>query len=169
MEMPDITIEPLRTASDLRLCCDIWLAASQKGHWFVDGDFWWEKYQDMLALHLPGSRVHIAVCDGVAAGFSATSGDMLAALFVHPDRWGKGIGKALLAFLAGHHGRLRLAVYEKNERAANFYRRFGFKPIAAGVCPDTGEKELHMQWIRADAPAEKGAGEASAEGYAGPR
>lgn len=143
----DTTIRRLRDPSELRICCDIWLAASERGHDFVAADFWRTKYDDMLATYLPSASIHLACDGGTAVGFSATSGDSLEALFVRPDMWGQGVGKALLAFLLSRHDRLRLAVYAKNERAVTFYKRSGFVQTGAAVCPYTGENELYMEWI----------------------
>lgn len=68
---------------------------------------------------------------GLAAGRS--EGDVQT-LAVHPDRWGAGLGSALLAALLEEAARrgcdqVFLEVRVDNERAQRLYRRFGFEPV----------------------------------------
>jgi GNAT superfamily N-acetyltransferase len=58
------------------------------------------------------------------------------AMYVHPDAWGEGVGRALmermLAELAdGGHDPLMLWVLTDNARARGFYARMGFEPDGA--------------------------------------
>src|SRR3954451_10740879 len=53
------------------------------------------------AIHLPpaqiaNGQVIVAEIDGQLAGFAAIVGGELDGLFVEPDLWGRGIGRALL-------------------------------------------------------------------------
>jgi ribosomal protein S18 acetylase RimI-like enzyme len=56
------------------------------------------------------------------------------ALYVHPEEWGKGLGRALLTLAvrelrsSGRHP-VSLWVLTENIRGVRFYRAFGFKPI----------------------------------------
>ncbi len=59
-----------------------------------------------------------------------TTGELYA-LFVHPDAWGTGVGRALTGAavddLRAHEcDRVNLWVLEANSRARAFYRRYGF-------------------------------------------
>ena len=55
-------------------------------------------------------------------------------LYIREAFRGKGLGSELLTFLDDTYGdkvkRFRLEVTAENERAANLYRRFGYKPLA---------------------------------------
>ncbi|GGE66871.1 GNAT family N-acetyltransferase [Nesterenkonia cremea] len=51
----------------------------------------------------------------------------LAMLFVHSDRWGSGIGSALLRHVIQEHGVTTVDVNERNEQAVAFYRHSGFE------------------------------------------
>ena len=68
----------------------------------------------------------------------------LGALYVHPDHWRRGVGRALLsAALAGLDAagwrEVTLWVLAGNEAAISFYRRFGFRADGAeGVHPRSG-------------------------------
>ena len=84
------------------------------------------------AIHLPpaqiaNGQVIVAEFAGEVAGFAAVVGSELDGLFVEPDLWGGGIGKALVD-AATHSARLRglsLTVIA-NPRARGFYESCGF-------------------------------------------
>jgi GNAT superfamily N-acetyltransferase len=95
------------------------------------------EYRDQLianpdAIHLPpaqiaNGQVIVAEVDGEIAGFAAVVGGELDGLFVEPDLWGSGIGRAL-ADAAAHEARKRgLALtVVANPRARRFYEHCGF-------------------------------------------
>jgi GNAT superfamily N-acetyltransferase len=95
------------------------------------------EYRDQLianpdAIYLPpgqiaNGQVIVAELDGEIAGFAAVVGGELDGLFVEPDLWGRGIGRAL-ADAATHEARKRgLAVKViANPRARRFYEHCGF-------------------------------------------
>jgi len=71
--------------------------------------------------------VIVAELDGQLAGFAAVVAGELDGLFVDPDLWGLGIGKALVD-AATHEARRKgyaLAV-TANPRAQRFYEKCGF-------------------------------------------
>ena len=95
------------------------------------------EYRDQLldnpdAVHLPLSQlangqVIVAEVSGEIAGFAALVGGELDGLFVEPDLWGQGIGRALVD-AATHEARrkgLALKVIA-NPRARRFYEHCGF-------------------------------------------
>ena len=65
--------------------------------------------------------------DGRPVGFAGLSGDNLEMLFVHPDFFGRGLGRALLSFATREKGVTRVDVNEQNKRAEGFYRAHGFR------------------------------------------
>jgi GNAT superfamily N-acetyltransferase len=95
------------------------------------------EYRDQLllqpdAIYLPegqiaNGQVIVAELHGEIAGFAAVVGGELDGLFVEPDLWGQGIGRALLD-AATHQARRRglaLSVIA-NPRARPFYESCGF-------------------------------------------
>jgi GNAT superfamily N-acetyltransferase len=95
------------------------------------------EYRDQLmlqpdAIYLPegqiaNGQVMVAELHGEIAGFAAVVGGELDALFVEPDLWGHGIGRALVD-AATHQARRRgltLSVIA-NPRARRFYEHCGF-------------------------------------------
>jgi len=84
-------------------------------------------------------RVLVAEDDGVIAGFCAVGPSIeedwgeVYAIYLDPDRWGQGVGRALLA--AGERALLDdgqwqalLWVLDRNVRAREFYERQGWVP-----------------------------------------
>jgi GNAT superfamily N-acetyltransferase len=89
-----------------------------------------EAHPDAIALpvtQIERGEVFVAEVDGQAAGFVALVGGELDGLFVEPDRWRQGIGKALVE-AAVHEARRRgLSVTVIAEPAAQgFYEKSGF-------------------------------------------
>ena len=95
------------------------------------------EYRDDLlanpdAVHLPpaqiaNGQVIVAELDGEVAGFAAVVGGELDGLFVEPDLWGLGIGKALVE-AATHEARLSGMTLKvtANPSARLFYESCGF-------------------------------------------
>ena len=84
------------------------------------------------AIHLPpaqiaNGQVFVAELDGRIAGFAAVVGGELDGLFVEPELWRRGIGRAL-ANAAAHEARRRgfTLWVTANPAALGFYERCGF-------------------------------------------
>ena len=83
-------------------------------------------------IHLPpaqiaNGQVFVAELEGRAAGFAAVVGGELDGLFVEPELWGQGIGRALVEEATHMARREGLAVTViANSAALDFYRRCGF-------------------------------------------
>jgi GNAT superfamily N-acetyltransferase len=84
------------------------------------------------AIHLPpaqiaNGQVIVAEMDGQLAGFAAIVGGELDGLFVEPDLWGRGIGRALLE-AAAHEARKRglTVTVIASPSARRFYESCGF-------------------------------------------
>lgn len=67
-------------------------------------------------------------------------------LYVHPDRWGEGIGTALLDHVVtrvrGETDRLQTVLLAGNEVGVGFYEGYGFERVAESGLRDAGEREL---------------------------
>lgn len=95
------------------------------------------EYRDQLILHpeaiylpegqIANGQVFVAEVAGEVAGFAAVVGGELDGLFVEPDLWGHGIGRALVD-LATHEARKRGLALKviANPRARRFYESCGF-------------------------------------------
>jgi GNAT superfamily N-acetyltransferase len=83
-------------------------------------------------IHVPpaqiaNGQVIVADMDGVIVGFAAVVGGELDGLFVEPDLWGQGIGRALVD-AATHEARKRGLALKviANPSARQFYESCGF-------------------------------------------
>lgn len=62
-------------------------------------------------------------------GFMAMNGDMIEALFIHPEHRGKNLGRKFVEHaqtIRGNGAKLRLDVNEQNPAAIGFYQAMGF-------------------------------------------
>jgi GNAT superfamily N-acetyltransferase len=99
-----------------------------------------EAHPDAIELpvgQIEAGAVRVAEQNGAVAGFAVLLGPVAGAceldgLFVEPDRWGRGVGRGLVADagrLARERGATRIDVVA-NPQALGFYERVGFR--AAG-------------------------------------
>jgi [ribosomal protein S18]-alanine N-acetyltransferase len=115
---------------------------------------------DMLTGELAGEPARyylVAADDGVIAGYAgmlAPGGGQADVLTVGvaQDRWGEGIGAALVEHLLGEAGRRRctevfLEVRVDNDRAQRLYRRYGFDRVGIrrGYYQPSGTDALVMR------------------------
>ncbi len=62
-------------------------------------------------------------------GFLGVAGPRIEMLFVHPEAFGIGVGKALLMYAIEKKGTFQIEVNEDNPKAVGFYEHFGFKTV----------------------------------------
>jgi len=102
-----------------------------------------ERQRTRFLQNNPGVLNLVAVRDGEVVGWLChgpyREGEVpvedaeLYAIYVHPDRLGAGVGRALIPesirrCRAAGHPRMYLWVLEENARARRFYERSGFRP-----------------------------------------
>jgi GNAT superfamily N-acetyltransferase len=97
----------------------------------------WARWQRQIETPPPGWTVFVAEDDGHVRGFVAVGpsrdgapGGELYAIYVDPDAWSTGVGRALIARaeerLADQYEEATLWVLEDNARARRFYERAGW-------------------------------------------
>lgn len=114
---------------------------------------WWHRFID------GGAKVHVADVDGRVVGFCHASdsedeawGEIFS-IYVLPEHWGDGHGRALLAagertLMESGHERALLWVLEGNERGRRFYERQGWvqgKPVRIEEIGGTQVTELRYE------------------------
>ena len=90
-------IRPLEP-EDTDTVLEIWLRSSVAAHDFVPRSYWEGKLDEMRTRYLPDSRTFVYQDESAESvcGFVSLVENYVAALFVHPDRQGQGIGRRLL-------------------------------------------------------------------------
>jgi putative acetyltransferase len=84
---------------------------------------------ERLAL-FNASRVVVCEKDGIA-GYASYCGSNITALFVHPGRRGRGIGKKLLEYILQRmEGPITLNLATSNEPAKQLYVKYGFTVVS---------------------------------------
>lgn len=79
------------------------------------------------AAHIERGEVLVAEAEGRVAGFAVLVGGELDGLFVEPDLWGHGVGKALVKAAVHQARRNGLSVTViANPAALGFYEKCGF-------------------------------------------
>ncbi len=130
--------------ADLPMLVAIWSEAARRAHPFVPGEGRGARRRDVETRFLPRADTLVAETEGRAVGFAAIEGEDLTGLFVLPERWGCGTGRALLAAASEGRARLGVIVFKRNERAVGFYRAQGFREIGRGLDAETAEVALRL-------------------------
>lgn len=136
--------EPTETEAIIR----IWLEGNTQAHPFIEPDYWASHIGYMREI-LPSADIYVYEQDGDILGFVGLNGYHIAGLFIDPRHQSQGIGTSLIEFIKQKYFTLTLAVYKKNEKARQFYRRHNFIVMEERTDVNTNEKEVLMRWNRA--------------------
>ena len=134
---------------DIDAVMQIWLNTNIQAHSFISSDYWRDSF-DMVKEMLPIAKIYVHEVDSTNQidGFIGVNNDYIEGIFVEEVAQSKGIGKQLLDYTKKVKSTLRLNVYQKNERAIQFYLREKFSIQSENVDGNTGEKEFIMVWNR---------------------
>lgn len=136
-------------SGDLDRVAEIWLEANLQAHSFIPRQYWQGQLAPVKAM-LPQAKIFVFQGEeGELQGFLGLNGERIEGLFIWGPVRAQGLGKQLLDHAKAANNRLTLCVYQRNSRAAAFYRREGFQVEGEGIDENTGELEYRMVW-RAD-------------------
>ena len=128
---------------------EIWEAAVRATHDFLgeeDITFYRRVIRDDF---LPTAEVYVQPDGrGRPEAFMGLYEARVEALFVHPTRRGRGLGRGLLQHARALRGALTVDVNEQNEVARGFYRRLGFVETGRSPLDHQGRPFplVHMRW-----------------------
>lgn len=131
--------------NDLERVMEIWLSSNIEAHGFIRGEYWQDCFAD-AAEAISLAEVYTALSEGKIVGFIGLNGGHIEGIFVDREHRSNGVGKSLIDFAKTLYPKLSLCVYERNVRAADFYRREGFLPVRKKPDISTGEMEIFMRW-----------------------
>ena len=109
-----------------------------------------DKIFDMVKEMMPLAEIYVHEVDNANQidGFIGLNNDYIEGIFIKDVAQSKGTGKQLLDQVKKIKSTLKLNVYQKNERAIQFYLREEFSIQSECVDDNTGEKEFTMVWKR---------------------
>lgn len=130
---------------DTKRVMQIWLEANLEVHDFVPSDYWLSQYQSVQEQLLLAD-IYVYEQDNEIQGFVGMVDDYLAGIFVDKKYRSMGIGKGLLECVKKIYPAFSLNVYQKNQRAVDFYLREKLTIVSTGVDEDTAEDDYTMVW-----------------------
>lgn len=134
-------------AKDMGYVMQIWLEANIQTHDFIPKNYWVSQYPS-VQKQLLQADIFVYEQDRVIRGFVGIQKDYLAGIFVDENYRSMGIGKALLDYVKKIYPVFTLDVYQKNQRAVDFYIREGLSVVSEGTDENTAEAEYTMRWNR---------------------
>ena len=104
----------------------VWLASTIPGQSFLPEEHWRAMESEIREQLVPIAETWVVEEDGEIVAFMSLLDNMIGGLFTHPDRQGKGHGRALIEHARGRFDPVLVEVAEANEKAIGFYRSCGF-------------------------------------------
>lgn len=145
-----ISLRKSSTADHARLF-SVWQTAVAATHHFLNEKDALEIADLVRDQYIPNVELLVAVdADDHPLAFVGMSENIIDALFVHADHFGKGIGSDIIKHMQAKHDSLTLDVNEGNPGARAFYEKHGFIMIGRSETDDEGRPYpiIHMRWSR---------------------
>ncbi len=141
------TLEVIRpyTDRDLADVLDVWYLASLEAHPFLSDEFFDTERQLIAKQWLPASETFVFETDGCVVGSVSMSGNEVGGIFVTPEYQNRGVGRALLDYVAASRSYLELDVFKANTTARRFYELYGFRLVNEHVNDRTSFAELRLR------------------------
>ena len=134
---------------DVNEIMEIWLTENMKAHYFIPKKYWEDNFL-MVKEIISQSEIYVYENekDNKIYGFIGLNNNYIEGIFVSSISQSKGIGKQLMQYVKNIKNFLFLNVYEKNEKAINFYMSQNFKIENTTTDKNTNQKEYIMKWIK---------------------
>lgn len=124
---------------------ELWLETNIQAHDFIDRNYWKSNYEAVKEM-MPQATIYAYQEEDTIQAFVGLMDNYIAGIFVSNKMQSKGIGKKLLNYCKNNLDELVLDVYQKNERAVQFYLREGFVITEEKIDENTKEIEYEMKW-----------------------
>ena len=124
----------------------LWLEANFDAHYFIDKKYWLEHFEVVKQTILDTDNIYVYEEDYQILGFIGIIDNYIAGIFVNKNYRCQKIGYQLINFIKESHKHLRLSVYQKNQKAVNFYLKENFKIVNENFDLENNEVELIMEY-----------------------
>ena len=129
----------------------VWEASVRATHHFLS-EAWIEEHRPLILeqyldmVELQGIRDEA----GKAVAFLGHLDGNIEMLFIHPDHFKKGLGRALIQYAVADKGASKVDVNEQNPGACEFYRKMGFEVTSRSELDGQGNPFpiLHMELVQ---------------------
>ncbi len=128
---------------DVDAVVEVWRAASEIGHPFLDVDLLEREAAMLRDAYLVRAATRVVDVDGRVVGFISMIGHDIGGLFVDPGLRRRGPGRAPVEDVRGL-GSLEVEVCARNEVGRLFYEGYGFTGFESLIHEETGEVALRM-------------------------
>ena len=125
---------------------EVWFWSSSLAHPFLSDDFMKKERENIRNKWIPRSETWVYELEGVVIGFISLIGIEVGAIFVAPNRYGQGFGRALMDHAKSIHNTLEVEVFKENTIGRKFYDRQGFIVIKELIHEETGNQLIRMRW-----------------------
>jgi putative acetyltransferase len=132
--------------TDCEAIIQVWFAASLVATPFLSDEFLTEERDNIRKIWLAKAETWVFETAGNVVGFISLIGNEVGAIFVHPDKQGHGIGRAMMDHAASLRDDLYLDVFEENAVGRRFYGQYGFQIERKHVHEQTGHAQIRMYY-----------------------
>lgn len=140
-----MNIKYFNKEKDLDNIMDIWLKSNIEAHDFVNKNYWINNF-DLVKSMIKESEIYIYEENNKILGFIGLSENYIAGIFIDKEFRNKGIGKNLLDYAKDKKDKLYLNVFEKNNKAMNFYIKNQFIISEKNFDDENKEYEYKLIW-----------------------
>ena len=135
------------TQADYEQIMVVWEASVRATHHFLT-EAWIEEHKPLILEQYLDMVELYAIRDeaGKVIAFLGHLEGNIEMLFIHPDHFKKGLGKALVRYATDEKGATKVDVNEQNPSAREFYEKMGFEVISRSELDGQGNPFpiLHM-------------------------
>lgn len=122
----------------------IWLETNIDAHSFIPKEYWIDKAPLVKKL-LPSSDIYVfKECNTIKGFIGVVENGYIAGIFINKEYQREGIGNKLIDYIKSKYENITLDVYNKNEKALNFYYKNNFKVLDSKIDEETKELEYTL-------------------------
>ena len=130
---------------DIDRIMQLWLDANLDVHYFINKSYWLNHYE-MVKQMILDADIYVYEINYKVLGFIGIVDNYIAGIFADKAYRCQNVGHQLINYIKKDHKYLILSVYQKNQKAVNFYIKEKFKIIKEQIDLDTNEVELVMEY-----------------------